>query len=138
MTQNKIKALLAEVNFQATRSGGSGGQNVNKLATKVELYFDIANSTVLSADEKEKFVAKQKNKISDAGVLKLTSQTERTQLGNKKRVIEKFENLVTAVFAEKKKRIAVTVSKSEKENRLREKKIQAEKKERRKNLDGDD
>lgn len=138
MLPNKIKALLTEVDFQATRSGGSGGQNVNKVATKVELYFDVKNSKFLSDEEKEKFISKQKTKISDQGILKLMSQTERTQLGNKKRVIEKFENLIKNIFTEKKKRIAVTLSKAEIENRLREKKIQAEKKERRKNLLNDD
>ncbi|MEO8146547.1 MAG: alternative ribosome rescue aminoacyl-tRNA hydrolase ArfB [Bacteroidia bacterium] len=132
METNKLQSLLKEVKFQTTRSGGKGGQNVNKVATKVELYFDVVGSTVLNDDEKEKFFTKLKNKISDDGVLKIMAQSERTQFANKKVAIAKFEKAVEKAFTEPKKRLATTVTEEEKENRLREKKLTAEKKERRK------
>lgn len=131
MTPEKIKSLLNEVKFQAVRSGGKGGQNVNKVATKVELYFDIIHSAILNDEDKEKFFVKLKNKISDEGVLKITAQSERTQLGNKKIAIAKFEKAAAKVFAEQKQRIPTEISEEEKENRLRIKKLNAEKKERR-------
>lgn len=128
----KIASLIKECRFQTARSGGKGGQNVNKVSTKMELYFDIAASAVFTEEEKQRLLVKLKTKLTDNGILQIVSQSERTQIGNRKRVIEKFEKLITKSLIEPKKRIAVKVSKQEKEKRLLDKKKLSEKKQARK------
>jgi ribosome-associated protein len=131
----KIASLIKECRFQTARSGGKGGQNVNKVSTKMELYFDIAASAVFTEDEKQRLLVKLKTKLTDNGILQLVSQSERTQIGNRKRVIEKFEKLITKSLIEPKKRIPVKVSKQEKEKRIFDKKKLSEKKQARKIID---
>lgn len=128
----KFSSLIKECRFQTARSGGKGGQNVNKVSTKMELYFDIAASMILSDAEKALLLIKLGNKLSDQGILQIVSQTERTQIGNRKKVLEKFEKLISKSLIEPKKRIAVKVSKSAIAQRLDNKKLQGLKKERRK------
>ena len=115
--------IIKELSFKATRSSGSGGQNVNKVSTKVELRFDIANSTVLTDNQKDIVGAKLKNRISSEGILILTSDSERTQPGNKRKVIELFIELLEKSLRKPKKRIKTKPSKASKEKRLKEKKI---------------
>jgi ribosome-associated protein len=122
------KDFSAELVYKASRSSGAGGQNVNKVSTKVELSFDVLNSSILSEEEKLLLMEKSSSKINGEGILKLTSQTERTQLGNKEVVTEKFYKLLQKTFTKKKKRIPTKVSKATKEKRLEEKKILSKKK----------
>jgi ribosome-associated protein len=125
------KDLSKEIVYRASRSGGAGGQNVNKVSTKVELSFDVLNSSVLSDEEKMVMMEKLSAKINQEGILKITSQTERTQLGNKEVVTEKFYKLLQKAFIKKKKRIPMKISKAAKEKRLTDKKLQSQKKEER-------
>ncbi|MEJ7672010.1 MAG: peptide chain release factor-like protein [Chitinophagaceae bacterium] len=81
--------VLKEIKFKTARSGGSGGQNVNKVETMVEGYFNIQASNLFSEEEKEVIIIKLANKITDKGFLLVKSQTERSQLGNKEQVIKK-------------------------------------------------
>lgn len=90
--------LLPELTFSTSRSGGKGGQNVNKVESKVELRFDIRNSKVLTESEKSRLLEKLDNRISQEGVLILYHQTERSQLANKELVIEKFYRLITGAL----------------------------------------
>lgn len=120
--------VLKEVTYQTSRSGGKGGQNVNKVSTKVELCFDVSSSLVLSAEEKDLIFEKLSNKINADGILKLVSQEERTQLLNKKKVNEKFALLLEKCFTKKKKRIPVKLPEAINEERLKEKKIVTDKK----------
>ena len=120
--------LIKELNFKATRSSGSGGQNVNKVSTKVELRFDINNTSLFNEDEINRILIKLKNRISSDGILILTSDSERTQLGNKKKVIELFFELIEKAIKKPKKRIKTKPTKASKEKRLKEKKIQSDKK----------
>ncbi len=122
------KLLHTELVFKATRSGGKGGQNVNKVSTKVELYFDIPKSMILSDDEKITLLSKLINKIDKKGVLKVSSQTERSQYLNKVITIDKFDQLITFAFKKPKKRIKTKPSAGSKVARLASKKIDSEKK----------
>ncbi|MEZ5199738.1 MAG: alternative ribosome rescue aminoacyl-tRNA hydrolase ArfB [Bacteroidales bacterium] len=117
-----IQSVLKEVKFSTSRSSGPGGQNVNKVNTRVELRFHIPASKFLSADQKDLLFMKLKNKINIEGDLILTSQEERTQLRNKELVIEKFINLIEKALIKPKKRKTVTISKAAKEKRQEEKK----------------
>src|SRR5688500_7128914 len=94
--------LLNEVIFKAVTSGGKGGQNVNKVATRVELYFDIDKSTVLSAEQKMRLKEKLSNRISEEGLLRITSSEGRTQLTNKEKVKKKFTGLITSALHQQK------------------------------------
>ena len=115
-----------EFKFKTSRSSGAGGQNVNKVSTKVELDFDVVNSELLTDEQKETILAKLKNKISKEGILQIISQTERSQLGNKEIAIEKFHDLISKCFVEKKKRRPTKPSRGSKERRLESKKRDSE------------
>jgi ribosome-associated protein len=127
--------LYPELQFQFARSGGKGGQNVNKVATKAELYFDIPNSVVLTEEEKAVLLEKLVNKITTEGVLVLYHQTERTQLGNREKVTEKFYQLIRKAFEKTKPRKATRPTKASREEKLVEKKKRGELKARRKKVD---
>jgi ribosome-associated protein len=120
--------ILDEVIFKASRSGGKGGQNVNKVSTKVELYFNIYDSLCLSYDEKIVLLNKLLNRIDKNGVLKITSQTERSQFQNKQIVVDKFKSLLNEALKKKKKRVKTKPTASSKEKRISSKKIVSTKK----------
>lgn len=117
-----------EFAFQASRSGGKGGQNVNKVSTKIELNFDILNSALLDESEKNILLMKLKNRIDKYGVLKIVSQTERSQHLNKNKAIEKFYILIEKAFKKEKPRQKTKPTKSSEEERLKSKKITSQKK----------
>jgi ribosome-associated protein len=120
--------LLQEVVMKATTSGGKGGQNVNKVATRVELYFDIHNSTILNEEQKQKVLAKLSHRISGEGVLRVTSSEDRSQLGNREIVKRKFSELIRKALTDAKKRKASAPTSSSIAERLRRKKLLSEKK----------
>ena len=124
-----------EILFSASRSSGPGGQNVNKVNTKVELRFHIPNSELISKEEKVLLLQKLKNKINKDGELIIVSQEERSQFKNKEAAIEKFINILKEALTPIKKRIATIPSKASKEKRLDEKKLVSEKKSQRKKPD---
>lgn len=114
--------------FTASRSDGPGGQNVNKVNSKITLKFDILNSKVLDEDQKNTVIGKLASEVTKDGVLILTSQEYRSQLQNKEVVISKFEKLLSRAFEKKKKRKATKPSKSSVQERITQKKRNAEKK----------
>ena len=120
--------------FNTSRSSGSGGQHVNKVSTKVELRFDIVNSLLLTEEQKECLIKKLHNIVTKHGILQIVSDTERSQLANKKLVIERFYKLLEDALKVQPKRIPTKPTKRAKEKILKEKKIQAQKKKRR-NID---
>lgn len=121
----------SELHFSASRSSGPGGQNVNKVNTRVELRFHVGSSLLLSEEEKALVLEKHAKKINSVGELILVSQTERSQLKNKKKVIEKFYLILTSALTPRKKRKPTKPSLASKEERLETKRKQAEKKVRR-------
>lgn len=119
-------ALLKEVYFKTARSGGKGGQNVNKVETKVELYFNVTTSVLLSEEQKALLHERHSHKMSREGVLKLIAQAARTQLENKQKVQVKFVHLIMASFTLKKLRTATRVPQKSKAQRLISKKLQGQ------------
>ncbi|NOU46103.1 MAG: aminoacyl-tRNA hydrolase [Bacteroidales bacterium] len=121
-----------EFNFTASRSSGAGGQNVNKVNTRMELRFNIPASVKLTEDEKILLLDKLSGRINAELEFIVVSQTERTQLGNKNKATERFYILMARALTPRKLRKATRPSRASKERRLDEKKILAEKKQRRK------
>jgi len=128
VTLPDIESLLTECRFEATRSSGSGGQNVNKVSTKVILLFNVLESNVLYQEQKDVFLLKLHTRISKQGVFRISSGRERTQLANRKLVTEKFIALVEKAFETVEERIATKPTKSSKLRRIESKKVQSGKK----------
>ncbi len=128
-----VDRLLQEIVFKASRSGGAGGQHVNKVSTRMELYFDVNNSLALTPEQRDRLLVKLGNKISNEGVLRLVCQSERSQPGNKRVCIEKFKVLISKCFAVERIRKATKATKASKEKRLIQKKKHGEIKQLRRN-----
>ncbi|WP_242926151.1 alternative ribosome rescue aminoacyl-tRNA hydrolase ArfB [Pontibacter vulgaris] len=128
MIDLKERGLEQELTFQASRSGGAGGQNVNKVSSKVELRFHVESSELLSDEEKALIQEKLANRINSEGYLQVVSQTERGQLQNKEQSIARFYELLRQALTRQKKRKATKPTHSSVKQRLESKKRQAQKK----------
>ena len=129
--------LISELNFKAVYSSGSGGQHVNKVATKVKLHFNLENSQNLTEEEKEKLKEFLSNKLSKDNTLTLQCSETRSQFKNKELVINKFIELIVEGLKKKKKRIATKIPKAVIKKRLQNKSKQSKKKMNRKKPDID-
>jgi ribosome-associated protein len=123
-----LPALINECRFEATRSSGSGGQNVNKVSTKVILLFNVLESNILDQEQKDTFLSELHTRISKLGIFRISSGRERTQLANRKLVIEKFYKLVEKAFETEEERIATKPTRSSKLRRIEGKKALSGKK----------
>ncbi len=121
-------ALISELTFKAVRSSGAGGQNVNKVASKVELYFDLNNSAALEEPQKEMLLQTLKTKLTKEQILILQCEESRSQHKNKVIVIERFLELIKSGLVKPKKRKATKIPKSAIKKRLKAKRDQSDKK----------
>ena len=117
-----LKIPLSELIFQFSRSGGKGGQNVNKVETKVELLFNVIHSPSLNASKRARLVEFLASRLDGTGVLHIISQKSRSQWSNREQAIEKFIELIRLALKPVKKRIKTKLSKGSKQRRLDEKK----------------
>lgn len=122
------RGFESEFSFKTSRSSGKGGQHVNKTETRVELIFDVANTTLLTDAEKAKVLDKLSTYINAEQVMRLSSEETRSQASNKEKVVEKFYTLMHGALKREKKRIPTKVPKQVKEKILEKKKITSEKK----------
>ena len=127
--------IISELSFKAVRSSGAGGQNVNKVSSKVVLTFDLNNSQSLSEEEKERIQKKLKSKLTLEGILILNCDEDRSQLKNKEIVIKRFLELIEKSLVIPKERKATKIPKSVIEKRLKDKSTNSEIKQNRKKPD---
>lgn len=130
-----IPDLSSEFQFLTSRSSGPGGQNVNKVNSKVELRFDVQNSSLLSENQKEIISVKLSTKISSDGILSVVSQRDRSQLANKEDAVSKFYLLISRALKPVKRRKRTRPTKGSVERRLTGKRIKAEIKQNRSKID---
>jgi ribosome-associated protein len=129
--------LLKELKFKAVRSSGAGGQHVNKVASKVELIFDLINSNGFTDEETTLLLKNLKTRLTKEQILLLQCSESRSQHKNKEIVIERFFEIITNGLKVPKKRKSTKPSKASIQKRLEQKKLQAIKKTSRKRVDPD-
>ncbi len=135
-TEERKRQLETEFVFSATRSSGPGGQNVNKVSSRIELRFSVDNSLFLTETEKQRIHLKLKNRINYEGELLLISQSDRSQLANKEKAIENFFILCEKALTLQKKRFKTKPTMASRLKRLESKKMTALKKQLRKSPEG--
>jgi ribosome-associated protein len=130
--------LQKETTYKASRSGGKGGQHVNKVSSKVELLFSVTNSALFTDEEKELLNTKLQSRFNKDGLIQVICDIERSQYLNRELALERLIMLLTHALHIPKLRKPTKVSKAAKAARLQSKKINSVKKEgRRKSFDGE-
>jgi ribosome-associated protein len=120
-----------ELSYQASRAGGPGGQNVNKVATRIELFFDLAHSPSLAGPLRGRLLVALSSHLDSKGVLRLVASEARSQSRNREAALRRLKELVTLALRPRRRRIRTTPTPASKERRLREKRHRAEAKARR-------
>jgi ribosome-associated protein len=124
----QAEMLMSELFFSASRSSGPGGQNVNKVNSKVTLKWDVVHSLLLDEDQQKLIVKKLASRLTKEGMLILNAQDKRSQLQNKEEVISKLNQLLVKAFTHKKTRKKTKPSKAAQQARIKDKKQRSEKK----------
>lgn len=135
ISEERRNQLINEFKFTSSRSGGPGGQHVNKVNSRIELHFDLEESDVFTPAEKRIIKHKLANRINTDGEIFLASGEKRSQWQNKERVIQRFFELVELALTPRKKRIKTKPTKASRIKRIEGKKQLSEKKKRRKRPD---
>lgn len=130
----QAEMLMSELFFSASRSSGPGGQNVNKVNSKVTLKWDVVHSLLLDEDQQKLIVKKLASRLTKEGMLILTAQDKRSQLQNKEEVISKLNQLLVKAFTPKKTRKKTKPSKAAQQARIKDEKQRSEKKQWRQKL----
>lgn len=128
---SRDQRLMDEMTFRTSRSSGKGGQNVNKVETRVEAMLNIPESSALTDAEKQLLMVRLRNRISKEGILAVDCQESRSQMRNRQLAVELLLKLIHRALAVRKRRIATKVSEGAKRQRLKEKRQLGEKKARR-------
>ncbi|MCX2477048.1 alternative ribosome rescue aminoacyl-tRNA hydrolase ArfB [Pedobacter sp. MC2016-05] len=124
--------ILKSVTFKTSRSGGKGGQNVNKVSSKVELIFDLENATFFNEEEKVLLKSRLENRMDNDGLLHIVSQEDRSQLLNKEKTIAKLIDLLKRSLQIQKKRKPTKIPQAVIQKRLKNKSVNGDKKQSRK------
>jgi ribosome-associated protein len=119
---NELLIPENEITFTASRSGGPGGQNVNKVSSRVTLSFDVSASTALSEEQKQKVARKLATRMNKAGVLRIVSQRTRSQEMNRADALERFVDLLSRALTPQRRRVKTRMPAAAKERRMEEKK----------------
>jgi ribosome-associated protein len=128
---DKVSVPLAELDFRFSRSSGPGGQHAQKSSTRVELLFDVAGSPSLNDEQRARVLKRLAGYVDSAGVLHLTSQSERSQWRNREETIARFQELMQQALRKQKRRKPTRPTAASREKRLRAKRKRSEKKKRR-------
>lgn len=128
LARPSLTAIRKEVVIQTARSGGPGGQHVNKVETKVILKWNVVDSKVLNQEQRDQLQASLGKRLTNAGDLQIAVDSQRSQLKNKTIAFKKLDRLVKKAFEKQKERKATKPSKSAIKKRLKAKKLQGEKK----------
>jgi ribosome-associated protein len=129
---------FAELEFVASRSGGPGGQNVNKVSSRVTLRFDLVSSPSLEQPERERLLAVLGSRVNNEGIFQLSAQAARTQGANRKAVVERFVTLLRNALTPRAERRPTRPSRAAKQRRLVAKRREGERKRARQGPGGDD
>ena len=124
--------LQKEISYKTSRSGGKGGQNVNKVSSKVELLFDVSSSLLFTDEEKQLLNTKLQSRFNKDGYVQVICDEERSQYLNKEKAVERLMGLLTRALHQPKIRKPTRLSKTAKAVRLNDKRLQSEKKDSRK------
>jgi len=117
-----------ELRFEFSRSSGPGGQNVNKVETKVRLLFDVRSSSSLTADQRDRIEERLATRITKDHVLHVTSQRHRSREANRRATIERFGDLLAEALAQEEPRVPSKVPKGQRRRRLESKRRRSQKK----------
>ena len=123
---HSLKIPLTELQFRTSRSGGHGGQNVNKLETRVELLFDVVHSSCISDQLRQRLLSNLSSRLDSSGILRIVAQDSRSQWKNKQLAIGRLTTLLKSALKVRKKRVSTKPTKTARENRLRIKKARGE------------